>query len=784
MGRWLKQVREVRWRTFGLLLAAFNVLALGVASAVRGVEYGLLWLPVFLGLLLGWALGASAFTAGQAALVTVLLGFSLIPFQVGNLGAPLLAFAGAIMRFARQAVVLRAWPDAGHVQLRWNEVAGAVGTPIGRLADWALALVQGEPAFDPVATAILWLAALLAVAAWAGWVVRRRNRPLRALLPAMMLLAAAATVTGGDALALIPVVGLALVLCARAAHAGREEAWQREAIDFSFRFGRDVTWAASGLALGLMVIALLVPSVSIYGLLDVAGDLARQEQGQKVARSLGLDPPGEAPPVDVFVDQRQGGLPTRHLIGSGPELSEEAVLAITVEQPQEVAGRLRYWRGVTYDSYTGRGWETAGTTTVAYEAGEQAGAIVERQQPVRLMIRPLREVGTLLYAAGTPVTVDRDFQIAWRARYPEAGVFTDFFAASLAGTERRDGSAAYRVDARVPLLTETELRETVWEIPEYIADRYLPLPESVSGRVRALARDLTATEPTPYDRALAIERHLRRFPYTLDLPAPPADREIAGYFLFELQRGYCDYYATTMVVLARAAGLPARLATGYVGGAFDEENGQYIITADRAHAWPELYFPGYGWIPFEPTGGRAAIDRPRAETPAAEEMAGAMEPITVARTRALLRRALRIGGGVLLAAAAVLVSRWVFHLGQLRSLPPDQAFRRLFSDVQRSGRRMEVGPEVGETAHEFAGRLNARLLHVAAGGRGAWALVSAPETVNWLTDIYVRSLFSPHRARGEQQTQVIARWLRLHLQLWWATLLWQGEKVAGWLRLR
>lgn len=786
--RWLQQVRGVRWRVLVALLAAFGALALGVASAVSGVGFGLLWLPVFLGVLLGWALGASRATAGLSAPITALLGLPLIALQVGNLGGSLLALADAVAHFARRAVVLRAWPGAGPVVAEWNALGGAVGTLVRRLTAWALAMAQGEPAFDPVVTAVLWLAALWATAAWAGWTTRRQNRPLWALLPAMMLLATAVTVSGGSALYLLPVLGLALVLRAGAAHADRETVWRQEGVGFSARFGRDVTWVVSGLAVGLMVAALLAPSFSIYRLLDVARDLAEQERSQEMARSLGLDPPGRAAAEDVFVRQRVGGLPTRHLIGSGPELSDEQVMAITVEQPPSAPGRLRYWRGITYDHYTGRGWETRSTATVSYEAGETAGAIVERQQPVRLEVRPLREAGILLYTAGTVVTVDRDFQVAWRARYQSSGIRTDFFAASLveAGSEGRlgDGSTAYRVDSRVPLFSEAELREAAPEIPAWIAERYLTLPESVSGRVRALARELTATEPTPYDRALAIERHVRRFPYTLELPAPPADREIADYFLFELQRGYCDYYATTMVVLARAAGLPARLAIGYVGGAFDEENGRYLVTADLAHSWPELYFPGYGWVPFEPTGGRVPIERPEEESPAVQEEAVDLEPITAKRRQALWRRMLRIGGGVALAASAVLLGRWLYQLWRLRSLPPDQALRQLFGQVQQGGRRIGVGPEVGETAHEFAGRLNTRLLYVAAGVRGTRVLASAPEAVDWLTDVYTHNLFSPRPLRAEQQGEAIGRWLRLHLQLWWAALLWRRQKVAGRLRLR
>ena len=108
---------------------------------------------------------------------------------------------------------------------------------------------------------------------------------------------------------------------------------------------------------------------------------------------------------------------------------------------------------------------------------------------------------------------------------------------------------------------------------------------------------------------MAIEAALRRLPYTLDVPAPPADRELTSWFLFDLRQGYCDYFATAMVVLARLNGIPARLAVGYTMGQFDPQRGDYRVTELNAHSWPELYFPGYGWIPFEPTSAQAAPER-------------------------------------------------------------------------------------------------------------------------------------------------------------------------------
>ena len=79
--------------------------------------------------------------------------------------------------------------------------------------------------------------------------------------------------------------------------------------------------------------------------------------------------------------------------------------------------------------------------------------------------------------------------------------------------------------------------------------------------------------------------------------------------MFDLKQGYCDYFATAMVVLARLNGIPARLAVGYTMGQFDPQRGDYRVTELNAHSWPELYFPGYGWIPFEPTSAQAVPER-------------------------------------------------------------------------------------------------------------------------------------------------------------------------------
>ena len=99
------------------------------------------------------------------------------------------------------------------------------------------------------------------------------------------------------------------------------------------------------------------------------------------------------------------------------------------------------------------------------------------------------------------------------------------------------------------------------------------------------------------------------------MPPPEGLSDVADYFLFDLQRGYCDYYATAFVVLARLAGLPTRFVTGFAPGNWSMNEQLWIVTEADAHSWPEVYFPEVGWVPFEPTGGRPALERIGSSTP-------------------------------------------------------------------------------------------------------------------------------------------------------------------------
>ncbi len=762
-----------------LLLTALGSMTMGLADVIRGFDTGLMSLMVILGLLIGWLLAKSPLPGWLAAIIILILGSEVIALRVGQLGRALTTFLWALSNLAwetRRWLVDR-WllgdpPDYRPTLQTLAELWAGFYTLLIRLFDWSTAMIAGQPAYDPVATTLVWSLALWLVAAWASWAVRRRGQPLLALTPAGALLATTLSFRPKEFSTLAPLLAATLLLIALVRYKTRENRWEATGLDFALDVRLDLTMFVVPLALALVMLATVTPSLSVRQIAQLAQRLmgVQVAQTHPLASSLGVE--AHSGPASILENVQSGGLPRHHLLGSGPELSKQVVLVIQTNDtpptsPHEPPPRY-YWRSLTYDRYTGRGWFTGRTKTVEYEAGEPAISMYETSIPdqqiplparraLQQQIRDAGDLDELIYAAGELITVDQDFSVAWRAP-------GDVFGATIDAT-------TYQVESLLSVAGETQLRAAGSNYPAWVQRYYLNLPDEIPNRVLTLARDLTATAPTPYDRARAIESYLRAFPYSLDLPLPPRHRDVVDYFLFDLQQGYCDYYATSMVVLARAAGLPARLAVGYISGIYDPAQARYIVTEADAHSWVEIYFPRYGWINFEPTGSRPAIERP-SETPPVvppelelplAEAGDAQAEGGVGIWRWLLALP---GGLALLALGGVgwsIVDGW-----RLRRLPPAKAIAILYRRLYRHGQWLDTPVEIGATPYEFVTSLAGHVTGLAQKRRWGTMLIPAAQELHWLTDLYVQTLYSPHRPALADRNQAIQLWRRLQRRLWLA----------------
>ncbi len=654
---------------------------------------------------------------------------------------------------------------------RWSLRWACWGDEFGA---WAVSALGGSPTYDPVSGGSAVGGLDLAGGGVGGLAGRREERPLLALLPMLVALLAAEAYTAGPILpVMLALVGMLFSL-AFGAQAPVERRALSTYVDLPEGLAFQLARLVLPLAVALALIGAAAPELSFETWIEQyrawRQSASRTDQG--LARSLGVEL--GAAPSRTEKGAENPGLPNRHLIGSGPELSHETVMLVSVKP---VAGLPSpppyYWRTATYDQYTGHGWQTSPVTQQALLAGELAiPALPVRHVEVRQAVHFVEPQAGRIFAAGELMGLDENYVAAWRS------VGEDLFGAT-------GPPGDYVATSAWPVNTPQELRQASSELPPWMEARFVRLPDGVPAEVIALARDLTATQPTVYDRALAIESYLRKLPYTLDVPPPPIDGDIVAYFLFSLKKGYCDYYASAMVVLARAAGIPARIAVGYASGQSDVlEDGsiRYTVTAADAHTWVEVYFPAYGWVPFEPTAGRPPLDRGQAAASPEPTGSGGQPAPTGGVTQApnsaekvLLVLAVVLGAVGVLAAAVVVLDQ--VRLRRLSA--PKQAQRLMVRTRWLAARWLGVPVHVGDTPLEFEARLRSFVMsgrQVEAVGPVARRAISQLEE---LVQVYVKAFYRPELPNRSQLASMRRAWIWLSLRLVWLGVVMRTRRTAG-----
>jgi transglutaminase-like putative cysteine protease len=168
----------------------------------------------------------------------------------------------------------------------------------------------------------------------------------------------------------------------------------------------------------------------------------------------------------------------------------------------------------------------------------------------------------------------------------------------------------YQGTSLLPIVPPAQLRVASILFPEPVLTTYLQLP-ALDPRIKQLALQITANSPTEYDKAAAIELYLKtHYQYSLNLTGKQTIDPLA-YFLFTRRSGHCEYFAAAMTIMLRDVGVPARYVGGFLPGEYNDVGGDWIVRASDAHTWVEVFFPGYGWITFDPTppgdGHRAGV---------------------------------------------------------------------------------------------------------------------------------------------------------------------------------
>jgi transglutaminase-like putative cysteine protease len=285
--------------------------------------------------------------------------------------------------------------------------------------------------------------------------------------------------------------------------------------------------------------------------------------------------------------------------------SSAVVMRVKIEgEPSRFAGT--HWRGVALTNFDGWRWSAA--------SGPHARIYPQTDGWFPLGSEDRRATRELKYAVLLePVASDAIFVAAdvtaIRGRFATASGLSDSARRNYLLADRTRSlftpypnysESRYEAISSAPVLDPAALRAAATIYPHEIRAQYLGIPV-LDTRIAALAQQITAAAPTPYDKAFAIESYLRsHFGYTLELTSTPVKDPLAS-FLFQRRAGNCEYFASAMTVMLRTLGIPARYINGFQTGEYNDVGGDYIVRASDAHSWVEAYFPGSGRIEFDPT---------------------------------------------------------------------------------------------------------------------------------------------------------------------------------------
>jgi transglutaminase-like putative cysteine protease len=757
------------WTLFFLSLTAFLCPAGALLTIDRNLAAGGLLLLSTLAVVGGLRFARSRLSGRATAAWGSLLGLLLTLVVVGQLIPPLSLLWAEVLYtvdwigWAPASRLGQPLPFSAAASHTWQHLVN-----LGRQVEqWGQGLTGGGTAQNPVA--FLLLAAILAwgLGFFGAWQIYRRRDALIGLLPGGIAVTLIAFFRGQLAV-VYQLTYLACTLCLIAATylRARRDRWQETGTDYPDDLDLDLAFAVSPVLLIILLLATFFPAIQPSQVRDAFWQVMERPWSRVERLSERLFGPLEG--QGLHSGGGSGGtLPESHLVGSGPELSEKIVLWVTTSDPpppDQSAGEppgpaplRRYWRGATYDSYTGQGWSNSSLESRNMLANQplfpDAPPGAEFVQQYEL----LRTGEGLSYAANAPLRVGQPVTGHWR---------TPGDLAELSGSASR-----YTAVSRPPEPTIAELRAADPALPPEIEARYLALPDSVPQRVLDLAEAVAGGAETRYDGAKAIESYLRAYTYTLDLPPPPSTGDLVDYFLFEQQEGYCDYYASAMVVMGRAVGIPARLASGYAQGSYDPETDRWIVTEKDGHSWVEVYFAGIGWVEFEPTAGLPGLDRP-----GGENLAAAPPPPLPPRSVRWWHHVpsgLAVMAGLLLLAVAVVL--WIWRPGRGRTWPAAILVRDRYARLLGWGERLRAPLRDGQTPHEYGHTLSAALCE--RGEHSSWLPVrdagaAASAEIKELTDSFVRAQYSPTPPPERESGRMRELWNRLRRRLWW---LWLGR---------
>ena len=577
---WLNAGEELL--TFFLTYVALAAVVASIERANWVVEMPSLSNAAIVGLVSGWVLARTRVSGWLLHPPGIIAGVAVV--------------LSMVLRSLRIAPGL---PDG--IRDRWEEL-------YARNAAWGQALLKGDFSTDPLPFVLMVVFGAWLLAYLAAWSVARWRNPWLALVPgSIALLTNISYLPGQPAAELVIFLFAAILLFARVHLLRTIERWTTapsEAAVTPSLLSLEVLNLATWVGIFLIVVAWMIPTANHRGPFASAWSWALTPVSQRVDR-IGQLFIGVGSKQSLGLHRFESALPLQGSVGLG----SAPLLGVSVGDD---APAVLYLRGAVYDQYTGYGWKQGsfttrpllGTTVETASFGTQQTR-AQARQPVLGSIR-LDEVPARrrLFSFGEPLAASVG------ARMVSGGAPEDLVGLEPA-TPMEKGDQ-YQTVGTVTAASIDRLLTSSTDYAPWMRDRYLQLLADLPPEVRALARQIAGEERIPYKLATKVEDYLRtNYVYSLEVGTRSQREDAVKYFLFDAKRGYSDYFASSMVVLLRAMNVPARVAVGFAMevGERDPVTKEFKVTDQNSWVWPQVYFPGSGWVDFNPTPSRALIPR-------------------------------------------------------------------------------------------------------------------------------------------------------------------------------
>ena len=541
--------------------------------------------------------------AAAAAILGLMLGAS----RFGKRGVFWLALGYTLVFIPRQLMAF--YENDIYIGERLMGVGGRLLFSISEFA-------ADKPVKDP-----LFFIALIGILYWfialvSGYQLARHNRTLAAILPAGLAMLVIHQFDRGDPQKIwIVAIFLfaALGLIGRGKYLRDRVGWTERGLQVSPETGPDLTMGALAAAAALILLTWNLP-------LNFIGPPTLEQRWQdatqpwratrdRLSRAFdALEGESAAERVEYF----------RSAMPLGNKAAQGSDLVFKVTAPADALDLPRlYWRARVYDQYQNGGWSESTTVTGEFspEGDELSLPDMAERKEYEFTVTSFTQGQAVLSLPAQPLWVSRPADVT---SFPIADGTQDVIV--LQTFPFLEPGETYRVRSAMANPSILELRAAGQDYPEW-TERYLQLPENFSPKVRNYASQITFGLTNPYDKVQTVTTVLRGLiDYQPTVTLPPKGTDIMEWLLFEGQQGYCNYYATAEVLMLRSLGIPARLAVGFAQGEATQgiqrpgeteiPEQEFTVFRKHTHAWPEVYFPGIGWVEFEPTGNQAPLIRP------------------------------------------------------------------------------------------------------------------------------------------------------------------------------